>query len=197
MIHSDIVYFEKAGEQNTDDTIRLALQRALDLNIKYLVVASSSGATGVKAAKACQGSGVKLIVVGHHVGFSKPGARDMDAENERQIKLMGAELIEQTHALSGVERSITRRLGGASRVESIAEALRTLVSVGAKVCAEITIMAADGGRIPVDGHTEVIAIGGTWSGADTACVMLPAHANNFFDMQIREIVAIPRDKSRP
>jgi hypothetical protein len=41
-----------------------------------------------------------------------------------------------------------------------------------------------------------MAIGGSWPGADTACVMLPAHANNFFDMQIREIVAMPRNKAR-
>ena len=44
MIRRDIVYFEKAGEQNTDDTIMLALQRAKELHLQYLVVATSSGA---------------------------------------------------------------------------------------------------------------------------------------------------------
>jgi hypothetical protein len=110
---------------------------------------------------------------------------------------LGAVIVEQTHALSGVERSISRRLGGASRVESIAEALRTVISVGTKVCVEISIMAADGGQVPVDGKAEIIAIGGTWNGADTACVILPAHANNFFDLHVLEIVCMPRDKSRP
>ncbi len=46
------------------------------------------------------------------------------------------------------------------------------------------------------GRLEIIAIGGTWSGADTACVIKPAHANNFFDMQVREFVCLPREKSR-
>lgn len=196
MIRKDIVYFEKAGEQNTDDTISLALRRAKELHLQYLVVATSSGATGLKAAKAFEGSGISVIVVGHQVGFSKPGVDEMEERYAREIKALGAIIIRQTHALSAVERSISRRLGGASRTEAISEALRTLLSNGAKVCVEITIMASDSGCIPVDGKTEVMAIGGTWSGADTACVMLPAHANNFFDMRISEIVAMPRDKSR-
>jgi uncharacterized protein len=197
MITREIAYFEKAGAQNTDDTIRLALKRAKELGIQYVVVASTSGETGVKAAKAFKGTGAKVIVVGHHVGFSKPGVRELEAPFIKEMKELGAAIVEQTHALSGVERSISRRLGGASRVETVAEALRTVISVGTKVCVEISIMAADGGQVPVDGKTEIIAIGGTWNGADTACVILPAHANNFFDLHVLEIVCMPRDKSRP
>jgi hypothetical protein len=197
MLTREIVYYEKAGAQNTDDTIRLAVKRATELDIKYAVVASTSGETGLKAAKAFKGTGVKVIAVGHHVGFSRPGVREMEEPYVKELKAMGATIVEQTHALSGVERSITRRLGGASRVESIAEALRTLISVGTKVCVEISVMAADGGHVPVDGKTEIIAIGGTWNGADTACVILPAHANNFFDLHVLEIICMPRDKSRP
>jgi hypothetical protein len=197
MITREIVYFEKAGAQNTDDTIRLALKRAQELGIKYVVVASMSGETGANAAKAFKGTGIKVVIVGHHVGFSKPGVRELEEPYIKEMEGLGAVIVEQTHALSGVERSISRRLGGASRVESIAEALRTVISVGTKVCVEISIMAADGGQVPVDGKTEIIAIGGTWNGADTACVILPAHANNFFDLHVLEIVCMPRDKSRP
>jgi hypothetical protein len=196
MITREIVYFDKAGAQNTDDTIRLAVKRAKELDIKYAVVASVSGETGVKAVKAFKGTGVKVIVVGHHVGFSKPGVRDMQEHYIKELQELGVVIVEQSHALSGVERSISRRLGGASRIEAIAEALRTVISVGTKVCVEISIMAADGGYVPVDGKTEIITMGGTWPGVDTACVVLPAHANNFFDLQVREIVCMPRDKAK-
>ena len=196
MIRRDIVYFEKAGDQNTEDTIGLALARAKELGIKHVVVASTSGETGVRTAIAFANSGVAVIVVGHHVGFSGPGQRELEEQHVRQLQEMGATIVEATHALSGVERSITRRLGGASRVEAIAEALRTVISVGTKVCVECSIMAADAGRVPVDGKTEIIAIGGTWNGADTACVIRPAHANNFFDLHVLEIVCMPREKSR-
>ena len=54
------------------------------------------------------------------------------------------------------------------------------------------MIAADQGAI--DLKKEVIAVGGTGSGADTVCVILPAHTANFFDLQVREIVAMPRDR---
>ena len=194
MLTREIAYFEKPGAQNTDDTIRYAAKRAAESAIKYVVVASSTGETGLKTAHAFKDTGVKVIVVGSHVGFSGPGVRSMREPFITQLRGLGAVIVEQTHALSGVERSISRRLGGASRVESIAEALRTLTGVGVKVCVEISIMAADGGNVPVDGKTEIIAIGGTNGGADTACMILPAHANNFFDLQIREFIAMPRHR---
>ena len=52
------------------------------------------------------------------------------------------------------------------------------------------MMAADTGAIGI--NEEVIAVGGTYTGADTVCVIRPAHTANFFDLQVREIVAMPR-----
>lgn len=115
----------------------------------------------------------------------------MYPEIEEKLRKEGVKIVRQSHILSGLERSISRRLGGASRTEAIAEALRSLFGHGLKVCVEITIMAADSGAIPIE---EVVAVGGRSSGADTAVVVRPAHMNNFFDMQIREIICIPREK---
>jgi hypothetical protein len=52
-------------------------------------------------------------------------------------------------------------------------------------------MAADSGAIPLE---EVVSIGGRIRGADTAVVLKPAHMNNFFEMQIKEIICMPREK---
>ncbi len=97
-----------------------------------------------------------------------------------------------THALSGLERALSRspKVGGGSRTEAIAEALRRVVAVGLKVAVECVLMAADQGAIDI--NNEVIAVGGTASGADTVCVIRPAYTANFFDLQVREIVAMPR-----
>ena len=62
---------------------------------------------------------------------------------------------------------------------------------GTKVCVEIVVMAADAGLIPVD--KDVIDIGGTGRGADTAMVIKPANASKFFNLKIRETIAKPRD----
>ena len=93
-----------------------------------------------------------------------------------------------THSLSGVGRSISTQFGGATPVEIVAHTLR-LFGQGMKVCVEIAIMAADAGLIPTD--RDVICVGGTNRGADTAVVLRPAHANTFFNLRVREILCKP------
>ena len=62
---------------------------------------------------------------------------------------------------------------------------------GTKVCVEVTLMAADSGLIPMD--QDIVAIGGTENGADTALCIKPANASRLFDLRIREVVAKPSD----
>jgi len=190
MLERKIYYFEKPGAENTEETLRLAFERARDLGIKYVVLASSYGDTAKRALKYLEGD-MKLVVVTYHTGFMEEGKNTMDAETEDFLKSKGVTIVRQSHVLSGIERSITRKFGGISRVEVIAEALRALFGHGLKVCVEIAVMAADSGAIPLD---EVVAIGGRVRGADTAVVLKPAHMNNFFEMQIKEIICMPREK---
>jgi len=188
-----IYYFEKPGRINTEETLKLAIARAKELGIKYMVVASSSGKTALKAIEIAKNQlkELNIVCVTYHTGFYKEGENSMSNDVEEFLRNEGVKIVRQSHALSGVERSISRKLGGVSRVEVIAEALRSLFGHGLKVCVEITIMAADSGAIPIE---EVIAVGGTGKGADTAVVIRPAHMNNFFDMEIREIICMPRVK---
>ena len=44
-------YFEKAGEENTDILLSLVKKRAFERDITNIIVASTRGNTGVKAAK--------------------------------------------------------------------------------------------------------------------------------------------------
>jgi len=39
----DITYFEEPGAANTDETVRVAVERAVELGIKQIVVASTTG----------------------------------------------------------------------------------------------------------------------------------------------------------
>ena len=184
-----IVYFDRPGKENTEETLRLAVERARELNIKYLVVASSYGDTALKALEMAKD--LQVVVVTYHTGFIKEGENTMPPEVEEELRRRGARIVRQSHILSGLERSISRKLGGTSRTEAIAEALRSLFGHGLKVCVEITIMAADSGAIPIE---EVVAVGGKSRGADTAVVIRPAHMNNFFDAEIKEIICMPRNK---
>ena len=67
-------------------------------------------------------------------------------------------------------------------------AARVAAGLGLKVAVECVLIAADQGVVGVD--EEVIAVGGTLSGADTVCVIRPAHTATFFNLQVREIVAM-------
>lgn len=193
MGRSNILYLDAPGEQNTGAVLEAVAARLKEGGIKHVVVASDSGDTGLKAIARLKDSGAQVVVVTEHCGFDKEGECAMTKETEQEIVKGGGKVVCATHALSGVERSITRKIGGASRVESIAEALRALFGQGLKVAVEVTVMAADNGAIPC-GDLEVVAIGGTSTGADTACVVRPAHSNGFFNLRVREIIAIPRNR---
>lgn len=181
-----ILYFETPGNRNTEQTIQAALERAKSLGIRDVVVASTSGETGVKACEVFRGFNV--VVVTHHVGFEEPGVAELQKTNEEKIKALGGKIFTGTHALSGAERAIRTKWNTVEPLEIVSEALR-IFGQGTKVCMEIVVMAADAGLIPID--REVLAIAGTGSGADTALIISPAHANNFFQMTVREIICKP------
>jgi hypothetical protein len=191
-IQKKICYFEKPGAVNTQDAARLAIERAKELNLRTIVVASTSGSTAQVFFDAMNGTGLELVVVTHVYGFSKPGEWEFSEETASRLKKQGVRIVTTTHALSGLERALSRspKIGGGSRSEAIAEALRRVMAVGLKVAVECVLMAADQGAIGI--RDEVIAVGGTASGADTVCVIRPAHTSAFFDLQVREIVAMPR-----
>ena len=126
----------------------------------------------------------------HHHGFQQPGEAELKEEFKSEILSNGAKIFTGTHALSSAERAIKKTFGAVESLELIAYALR-LMGEGTEVCVEIALMAADAGLIPTD--QDVVAIGGTGSGADTALRIKPANAARFFDLRIREVIAKPNN----
>jgi hypothetical protein len=181
-------YFEKPGKQNTRALLRIVKKYAESTGVKDIVIASTSGETGVAASKLFKG--YNLVVVTHFAGFSEPGVQELRKENRKQILKNGAKLFTGTHALSSAERAVRKIFSTMEPLELIANTLR-LMGEGTKVCVEVTLMAADAGLIPV--NKDMIAIAGTGHGADTALLIKPANAGRFFDLKIREIIAKPRD----
>jgi hypothetical protein len=189
-----ILYLDSVGETNTDAVVGAAAKRAAELGITHIVVASTSGKTALKMAEAVKGTGVKVIGISHQYGQKEKGEWEVEEEYKQKLEELGAVITTQSHMFSGIERSITRKFGGYSRIEVISDTLRSLFGKGFKVAVEVAIMAADSGHIPISEDTEIIAIGGTRWGADVALVLRPAHSNDFFSMQVREIIAMPRAK---
>jgi len=186
-----ITYFHQAGVENTEAVLEVVLRRLEEGDIRSVVVASSSGQTGLKFAEKMARK-TNLVVVSSHPGFSEPGVWDFDLAALKELESMGVKVVRQSHILSGLERSFSNKFSGVSHTELLAEALRSLFGVGMKVAIECTIMAADSGAIPI---AKTIAVGGTWSergaGSDCAIVVWPSHCNNFFGFRVLEILAKP------
>lgn len=189
-----IWYFDNPGEENTSDALNIAVERAIDLGIRYLVVASTSGKTATIAAERVKRTGISLIIVTHAVGFSSPGVWEFDASVADALRAEGVKIVTGTHVLSGLERAFSSspKVGGGSRSEAVSESLRRIIAVGLKFAIECVLIAADQGAVPV--LEEVVAVGGTANGADTVCVIRPSHTNRLFELQVREIVAMPRER---
>ena len=187
MADRSVGWFEEAGD-HTDATIDIVTERLERGGIEHIVVATTSGATGAAFAEALRGRDVEVVCVTHHVGFKGGDEDQLESKHADAIRAAGGKILTTSHALSGVARSVSKSFGGTSSLEMIAHTLR-LFGQGMKVCAEIAVMAADAGLIPTD--RDVICVGGTGRGADTAVVLKPAHANAFFEMRVRETLCRP------
>jgi hypothetical protein len=187
MMEIQSVYFPEPGSANTNKTLEIAKRRAEELGIKTIVVASTSGETGLKAVKTF--ANYKVVVVTHTTGFQTPDSQELTPQNRAKILKKGGLILTATHAFGGVGRAVRRKLNTYQVDEIIAHTLRAF-GQGTKVACEIVLMAADAGLIRTD--EEVISIGGTASGADTALVVKPAHTHNFFELKVKEVLCKPR-----
>jgi hypothetical protein len=180
-LEEKIVYFEEPGKENTEITLRLAIERAKARGIQKIVLASTRGDTARLAARVWADSGIKIIVVPHQYNFMAPGQR-FPAE-------LVQELEKQGHAVHfGTMLFHTENLFGTDTPRVMANLLRTFCQ-GMKVCVEIILMATDGGHLEVG--EKVIAVTGTGRGADTAVVAIASSSTRLSELHITEIICKP------
>ncbi len=183
-----ITYFERAGLENTEETLRLAAERAKARGIKKIVLASTTGETARLALERFAGTGIKMVVVPHQYGFG-PG-------RQRFPKELIAELEQKGHRVHfGTMLFHTDGFYGTTTPTVMAIVLRTLCQ-GMKVAVEIILMAADAGC--VDAGEKLIAVTGMGRGSDTAVVATAATSTKLYELHITEIICKPLEtKSWP
>ena len=186
MTERNIVYFAEPGSQNTDEVFRIARLRAEELGINSILVASSTGDTAVRAVDAFKGA--RVVAVSHFTGMRGPNIQEFTEENRQKVVSRGGAVLTTTHAFSGLSRAMRKKFKMYLFEEVVANTLR-IFGQGMKVACEITLMAADAGLVRTD--EDVIAIGGTSRGADTALVLRPVNSEDFFDLKVKEILCKP------
>jgi len=185
-MESKITYFANPGRENTEETLRIARQRAGELGIKTILVASTAGDTAARATEVF--NGFKIVIVSHVTGFLGPDTQELTEENRKVIESKGGVVLTTTHLFSGLSAAMRKKYDTYVIGDIVANTLRIL-GEGMKVVCEIAAMAADSGLVRTD--EDIIAIGGTGRGADTTVVLRPVNSNDFFDLKIKEILCKP------
>jgi len=184
--------FDKPGREPTDETCRIAVERAIEMQHAPIVSPTTVGASALRLCEIAKEMGYtgQIVIVTPAYGASQkaPGQNSLTDEKRDEIHSHGAITVTAAHILSGVERGMSTKFQGVYPAELIAHSLRML-SQGMKVTVEIGCMALDAGAIAHG--VEIVCLGGTGGGLDTAVVMSPAHANNIFATNIHEVLCMP------
>ncbi len=180
-------YFRKPGPTNAKGVMEAVSRRAGELKIKKVLVATNTGKTALDALEVL-GKEIKIIAVSHVTGFLKPNHQEMSEESRHELESKGITVLTCQHAFGGVGRGIRNKLSTFQIDEIIAFTLRTF-GQGTKVAIELSLMAADAGLVRTD--EDVISIGGTGKGADSALLLQPASSANFFDLKVKEVICKP------
>ncbi len=195
----NIFYFNVCGQVNTEKTLELAIQRATELNIKKLVVASETGLSAFKAASKIRDLGINLVVVTSAagtrientiIGDLKIGIPDKKIWS--QLEETDAKIVRATDPLYNIGAALEHK--GVPTLATLIRLGLGMISSGTAVCVTAILMATDNGIL--NEGEEAVVVAGSWVGLDTAIVMRAANSVNFFKrgvMQIREIICKPRN----
>jgi hypothetical protein len=183
-----VFYFEKKGSVNTDRTLEIALACCEQKGIKKIVVASSTGKTALLLREKAKPS-IEVIGVTYSAGSKyREEVEEFNRNRETMIK-KSIQVVRGLHALSATERAFENKYkSGLLPLNIVADTLR-MFSQGMKVCLEVVVMAAEAGFVTPD--EEVVVVGGSGTGADTAVIMKPAYAASMFDTRFKAVLCMP------
>jgi hypothetical protein len=157
-IEKKIVYFEKPGSDNTFDCLEVVKNALRENKYKHVIVASTTGETGLVFSGEFKSTDVNLVIVTHSAGFKEPNTIEMPENTRKKIEENGAKVFTGSMLTHSLETSLASKFGGSYPTLIIAQSLRRF-GEGVKVCCEILMMATDAGLIP-EGE-EVLAFAGT------------------------------------
>lgn len=192
------IYFEHTGRQNTDKVVELVRERLDVGDLRTVIVASTTGYTAMKLADALVGRvDIRIVSVGETPLIREWGAKYpvLDPDVKYQLEEKGVIVADQIPYLLHSSVLDYSQWKAPSAEEIFRESLYAF-GQGFKVAVEVTLIAVASGFI--EPFQDVIAIGGTSRGADTAIVLRATFPNHVFSTEkhkrliIREVVCKPR-----
>jgi uncharacterized protein len=194
--------FQRPGPVNTDETLTILQNAPADL--RYLVVASVTGDSALKAAERVKNRKVVCVTTPQGM-FWEVNAMNAELfneipelrarreewvkksldrvplgvteENKQKLKALDVEIVRGTIPLFGPSFSMRLHLRKTTDMDVIAKTLE-LISTGTLVCLETVMMATDAGVIP-EGEL-VYTAAGTEMGLDTAWIVKSCASANMY-----------------
>ncbi len=194
------IYFAHPGRKNSGQVVEAVLRRLEEGDLKAVVVASTTGYTAGLFADALAGRpGVTLISVGE-----APLAGEWDSKNKypflapetrQELERRGVIVADRVPYLLHSSVLDTSPWKAPSAEEIVRETLYAF-GQGLKVAVEVVLIAVASGFLAP--YQDVIAVGGTGRGADTAIVVRATFPNHVLSqdharrLRIHEVLCKPR-----
>jgi len=198
MVKRQVYYFDQPGEGNTQLVIEAVSQRLKAGGIKKVIVASTSGETAARFARSLKGK-FELICVSE-APFRREwgeGWPCLKEEFRQELEELKVPIIDKAPYVFHNSVLDSARWSDAFPERLVKETLYCF-GQGMKVAVEVALMAVSCGYvIPFE---DVIGVGGSGKGADTAIVLRATYPACLFDkdsakrLEIREVIAMPISK---
>ncbi|MEM4406097.1 MAG: pyruvate kinase alpha/beta domain-containing protein [Candidatus Methanomethylicaceae archaeon] len=194
----EVYYFLNPGEENTDLVVEAVTKYIERSDIRDVVVASTSGATALKFAKALKDE-ARIICVSESP-FRREWGNEypcIDPKIQEELEKLGVIVLDRIpYVLHGFLYETSKY--SFPTPETIFKETLYAFGQGMKVAVEVVLSAVDCGVL--EPFKDVIGVGGSGVGADTAIVLRSTYPGTVFSkekekrLEIREIIAMPLQK---
>lgn len=198
MVKRQVYYFDEPGEENTQLVIEAVSQRLEAGGVNQVIVASTSGETAAKFARKLKGK-AEIICVSEAPYRRERGEEwpCLKQKLRRELERLGVAIIDRAPEIFHHSVLEAARWSDAFPERMVRETLYCF-GQGMKVAVEVALIAVSCGYVPP--YQDVIGVGGSGSGADTAIVLRATYPACLFDkdpakrLEIKEIIAMPISK---
>jgi hypothetical protein len=196
-IERTCLYFGEPGKENTERVVAAVVDRLAAGDLDTVVVASTTGYTALTFSEALAGrSDVTLISVGETPLIKEWGAEWPVLETETKLELERRGIIVADRIPYLMHSSVLDYSKWKAPIpEEVLRETLYAFGQGMKVAVECVLIAVACGFL--EPFQDVIAVGGTSRGADTAIVMRATYPNHVFStddakrLKIRELLCKP------
>ncbi len=198
VLKRQVYYFDEPGEENTQWVIEAVSQRLEVGGIRTVIVASTSGETAVAFASTLKGKAGLICV--SEAPYRREWGEEwpcLKQEFRQELEGLRVTIIDKAPYVFHSSVLEAARWPGDFPERIVKETLYSF-GQGMKVAVEVALTGVSCGYVTP--YEDVIGVGGSSKGADTAIVLRATYPASLFDkdptkrLEIREIIAMPISK---